>query len=140
MVLIILCSIKIERLLSLKFLRFLAFFDSYLWPFNKTHEKIIAIFMISAIIASIWNVFIKFHWHDEKLTKGMHLFWDPLWCVLYLWLWTESTRILLTVWRKGVPHSRKSLSFVSITNCIGSSMAWLHHCWINSSSVKSANY
>ena len=23
--------------------------------------------MISAIIASIWNVFIKFRWHDEKL-------------------------------------------------------------------------
>ena len=64
----ILCSIKIERLLFLKFLKILAFFDSYFWPFNKTHEKIIAIFVISAIMASIWNVFIKFHWHDEKLT------------------------------------------------------------------------
>ena len=31
----------------------LAFFDSYFWPFNKTHEKIIAIFVIIAIIASI---------------------------------------------------------------------------------------
>ena len=66
--LLILCSIKIERLLFLKFLKILAFFDSYFWPFNKTHEKIIAIFVISAIIASIWNVFIKFRWHDEKLT------------------------------------------------------------------------
>ena len=46
----------------------MAFFDSYFWPFNKTHEKIIAIFVISAIMASIWNVFIKFRWHDEKLT------------------------------------------------------------------------
>ena len=36
--------------------------------FNKTHEKIIATFVISAIMASIWNVFIKFRWHDEKLT------------------------------------------------------------------------
>ena len=35
----ILCSIKIERLLFLKFLKNLAFFDSYFWPFNKTHEK-----------------------------------------------------------------------------------------------------
>ena len=26
--------------------------------------------MISAIISSIWNVFIKFHWHDEKLTQA----------------------------------------------------------------------
>ena len=49
----ILCSIKIERLLFLKFLNKMAFFDSYFWPFNKTHEKIIAIFVISAIMASI---------------------------------------------------------------------------------------
>ena len=65
----ILCSIKIERLLFLKFLKNLAFFDSYFWPFNKTHEKIIAIFVISGIMASIWNVFIKFRWHDKKLTN-----------------------------------------------------------------------
>ena len=32
-------------------------------------KKIIAIFVISAIMASIWNVFIKFRWHDEKLTS-----------------------------------------------------------------------
>ena len=31
----------------------LALFDSYFWPFNKTDEKIIAIFVISAIMASI---------------------------------------------------------------------------------------
>ena len=63
----ILCSIKIERLLSLKFLKNLAFFEVYFWPFNKSHEKINIIFVISAIIASIWNVFMKFRWHDEKL-------------------------------------------------------------------------
>ena len=55
----ILSSIKIERLLLLKFLKMLAFFDSYFWPFNKTHEKIIAILVISAIMASIWNVFYQ---------------------------------------------------------------------------------
>jgi hypothetical protein len=56
----ILCSIKIERLMFLKFLNNLAFFDSYFWPSNKTHEKIIAIFVISKIMASIKNVFAKF--------------------------------------------------------------------------------
>ena len=44
------------------------FFDVYFWPFNKSHEKINAIFVISATKASIWNVFIKFRWHDEKFT------------------------------------------------------------------------
>ena len=63
MFLLILCSIKIERLLFLKFLKILAFFDGYFWPFNKSEEKIKVIFVISVI----WNVFIKFHWHDEKL-------------------------------------------------------------------------
>ena len=48
----------------------LAFFDVYFWPFNKSYEKINTFFVISAIIASIWNVFIKFRWHDEKLTIG----------------------------------------------------------------------
>ena len=71
----ILCSIKIERFLFLKFLKKLAFFDSYFWPFNKTHEKIVAIFVISAITASIWNVFIKFRWLDEKFTPLLaHVF------------------------------------------------------------------
>ena len=46
----------------------LALFDSYFWPFNKSHEKIKCIFVISTIIPSIWNVFIKFRWRDEKLT------------------------------------------------------------------------
>ena len=69
MFLSILCSIKMERLLFLKFLKKLAFFDSYFWPFNKTHEKIIAIFVIRAIMASIWNVFIKFRWRDEKFLR-----------------------------------------------------------------------
>ena len=63
-------SIKIERLLFLKFLKILAFFDSYFWPFNKSEEKIKVIFVISVIMPSIWNVFIKFRWHDEKLTDG----------------------------------------------------------------------
>ena len=53
----------------------MAFFDSYFWPFNKTHEKIIAIFFLSAIMASIWNVFIKFRWRDEKLTNGQPQFY-----------------------------------------------------------------
>ena len=48
----------------------LAFFDVYFWPFNMSHEKINAIFVISATMASIWNLFIKFHWHDEKLITG----------------------------------------------------------------------
>ena len=48
----------------------LALFD--FWPFNKSHEKINIIFVISAIIASIWNVFNKFRWHDEKLTLGQY--------------------------------------------------------------------
>ena len=52
----------------LKFLKNLSFFDSYFWSFNKSGEKIKVIFLISAIIPSIWNVFIKFRWHDEKLT------------------------------------------------------------------------
>ena len=51
----ILCSIKIERLLFLKFLKNLTFFDSYFWPSNKTHKKIIAIFVISAIKASMFS-------------------------------------------------------------------------------------
>jgi hypothetical protein len=31
----------------------LVIFDGYFWPFNKSHEKINAIFVISANIASI---------------------------------------------------------------------------------------
>jgi len=31
--------IKIERLLFLKFLKILAFFDRYFWPFNKSEEN-----------------------------------------------------------------------------------------------------
>ena len=47
----------------------LALFDGYFWPFNKSHEKIKSIFVITAIIPSIWNVFIKFRWRDEILTS-----------------------------------------------------------------------
>ena len=39
-------------------------------------EKINTIFVISAIIASIWNVFIKFRWHDEKLTAVYNTRYD----------------------------------------------------------------
>ena len=67
----ILCSMKIERLLFLKFLKNLAFSDSYFWPFNMSHEETNAIFVISAIMASIWNIFIKFRLHDEKLTEAL---------------------------------------------------------------------
>ena len=45
----------------------LGFFWQLFW-LNKTQEKIIVIFVISAFMASIWNVFIKFRWHDEKFT------------------------------------------------------------------------
>ena len=48
----------------------LALVDGYFWPFNKAHEKIKSIFVISAIIPSIWNVFIKFRWRDEILKWG----------------------------------------------------------------------
>ena len=73
--LLILCNIKIERLFFLKFLKNLAFFDSYFWPFNKSEEKIKVIFVISAMIPSIWNFFIKFCWHDEKLTSVSYVQW-----------------------------------------------------------------
>ena len=92
----ILCSFKIEQHLFLKFLKILAFFDSYFWPFKKTHEKIIAIFVISAIMASVWNGFIKFPWHDEKLTyvcpscldcfSKYYLRDDVLWGLRYFWI------------------------------------------------------
>ena len=51
----------------------LAFFDIYFWPSNKSHEKINASFVISATMASIWNIFIKFRWHDEKLTRVLKM-------------------------------------------------------------------
>ena len=73
---LILCSTKIEWLLLLKFLKILAFFDSYFWPFDKSEEKIKVIFVIGAIIPLIWNVFIKFRWHDEKLTAVTSSWFD----------------------------------------------------------------
>ena len=77
--LLILCSTKIERLLFLKFLKNLAFFDSYFWPFYKSEEKIKVIFVISSIMPSIWNVFIKFRWHDEKLIVGSLFIFLLIW-------------------------------------------------------------
>ena len=38
--LLILCTIKIEPLSFLKFLKNLAFFDSYFWPFDKSQERV----------------------------------------------------------------------------------------------------
>ena len=68
----------------------LALFDVYFWPFNKSHEKINIIFVISAIIASIWNVFIKFRWHDEKLTYGTN---ETLESKVHWWLvWGRSQK------------------------------------------------
>ena len=67
---------RLEWFLTLKIdfeNQILALFDSYFWPFNKSHEKIKPIFVISQIIPSIWNVFIKFRWHDEKLTWGINI-------------------------------------------------------------------
>ena len=87
----IFCSTKIERLLVLKFLKILAFFDSYFWPFNKTHEKIIAIFVISGIMATIWNVFIKFRWHDEKLTWHLAIY-NPKFSIRFLRIPTFATK------------------------------------------------
>ena len=43
-------------------------YSLYFWPFNKSEEKMKVIFVISVIMPWIWNVFIKFRWHDEKLT------------------------------------------------------------------------
>ena len=58
--------------------------------FNKSHEKINTIFVISAIIASIWNVFIKFRWHDEKLTYGTN---ETLESKVHWWLvWGRSQK------------------------------------------------
>ena len=95
----------------------MAFFESYFWPFNKTHEKIIAIFVISAIMASIWNVFIKFRWHDEKLTgvvaRGLIIFVkrNPnLICSFCRNDWFEkSDRILMIFYIPEISWSRQTL-------------------------------
>ena len=59
-----------ESLYFLKFLKNLALFDSYYWPFYKPHAKINAVLLISVIRVSIWKVFIKFPWHGEKPTSA----------------------------------------------------------------------
>ena len=66
----------------------LVLFDSYFWTFYKSHEKIKFIFVISAIIPSIWNVFIKFCWHDEKFTLGCSQFYGKF----YFFCWSGLTR------------------------------------------------
>ena len=50
------------------------------------HEKIKSIFVILAIIHTIWNVFIKFRWHDEKLTHGPQVY---ILCKMYVCLHAE---------------------------------------------------
>ena len=98
MFLSVMWSIKIERLLFLKFLKILAFFDSYFWPFNKSEEIIKVIFVISAIIPSIWNVFFKFCWHDEKLTDdcSKYVLFKILLKIQFLFLvWISVQRLVM---------------------------------------------
>jgi len=64
----------------------LALFDGYFWPFNKSHEKIKSIFVISAIIPSIWNVFIELHRHGMTIVLCYVLlccliFWAKYWAI-----------------------------------------------------------
>ena len=87
-----------------------ALFDVYFWPFNKSHEKIIAIFVISATMSLIWNVFIKFRWHDEKPIKAVLVGMFPRISYITDWSrsWTELSKssslvpVLLT-WSKSKP-------------------------------------
>ena len=131
MFLSILCSIKIERLLFLKFLKILAFFDSYFWPFNKTHEKIIAIFVISAIIIPLtwWKTYWPSYtdhettnmrkidivcWANTPLSWPVRLplrVWSGI-CPVKWSLWHVSRSSLLTLsnWASSFYHS--ALSFV----------------------------
>ena len=123
MFLSILCSVKIEQLLLLKFLKNLALFDSYFRPFKKNHEKIIAIFVISGIKASIWNVFIKFCWHDEKLTVALpirrvihflikYILYVCLWqafqfpTILHIIIHFYERNELIVLWEIGKPYNQ----------------------------------
>ena len=69
--LLLLCSIKNWTTFRPKISEKFGFFDSYFWPFSKFEEKIKVIFVISAILSSIWNLSIEFRWHDEKLIYGI---------------------------------------------------------------------
>ena len=49
----------------------LALFDRYFWLFNNSHAKMLSQFCDQRIIGpSISNVFIKFRWPGEKLTRA----------------------------------------------------------------------
>ena len=93
----------------------LAHFDGYFWPFNNSHEKIKSTFVISTFIPSIWNVFIKFRWHDEKLIQGRHGWqgWQgpqglvPRFCVSIRSYKNRPAQI-----RRGIPVIGKSLKYI----------------------------
>ena len=61
--------------LTLK-IRFWHFLKSILGHLTSLMKKFKSICVISAIISSIWNVFIKFRWHDEKLTVRPLIGWE----------------------------------------------------------------
>ena len=118
----ILSSIKIDRLLFLKFLKILAFFESYFCPFNKTHEKIIAIFFISAIMASIWNVFIKFHWDDEKLITEHSITVQYMYMDFNFWCFFQNSTISFAIC---LPLPFSPLTYWLRTWCMILGLAWL---------------
>ena len=81
-----LCSTKIERLLSLKFLKNLAVLTAIFGHLTSLRKKIKVIFVISAIVPSIWNVFnqILVKWWKpyrrlSKLNRGEAIFASDLW-------------------------------------------------------------
>ena len=86
----------------------LALFDGYFWPFNKSHEKIKSIFVISAFISSIWNVFIKFRWHDEKLSLGAWSLWGA-WARLEENFWLAEFSV--GIWKSLLWNYQKTLRF-----------------------------
>ena len=65
----ILCSTKIEWLLFLKFLKNLAFFDSYFWPFKKSEVKI-KYFLLSVQSYLQSKMFLS---NSIDMMKNLHL-------------------------------------------------------------------
>ena len=87
----ILCSIKIERLLFLKFLKNLAFFDSHFWPFNKTDEKLIRVGS---------KLEFKFEHSIDHWSKMVQdLFWWKQWDINYGSFFLIVTKVALSFWR-----------------------------------------
>ena len=89
-VLSILCSIKIERLLFLKFLKIWLFFTAIFGHLTRLMNK---------SLPFLWSVqswlqsemfFIKFRWHDEKLTVDVSSYdqypwWNLIWIGFKKW-------------------------------------------------------